>query len=73
VLRYISYFFSVLLGTAYTAVRPLSGLLRRPVSAVLTVSGLVLLYLFVSSTVTAMLGINNGDDLFMLPPTSPTS
>ncbi|EIE21293.1 hypothetical protein COCSUDRAFT_83517, partial [Coccomyxa subellipsoidea C-169] len=54
--RYGSYFFSVLLGTAYTAVKPIGGLLRKPVSAVLTIAALIGLYVFVSSTVTAMLG-----------------
>lgn len=68
VLRYISYFFSVLLGTAYTAVKPLGGLLRKPVTAVATVTGIVLLYIFVSSTVTAMLGVNTSGDALYLPP-----
>lgn len=59
VLRYISYFFSVLLGTAYIAVRPLLELLKRPTTAVLVVAGLGALLFFVSFTVQAMLGIND--------------
>ncbi len=65
--RYGSYFFSVLLGTAYTAVKPIGGLLRRPVSAVLTISAIIGLYIFVSTTVTAMLGVNS-EEAFVLPP-----
>lgn len=59
VLRYISYFFSVLLGTAYVAVKPVAELLRRPRTAVLVIAAAVLLYLFVSTTVSAMLGLND--------------
>ncbi|KAL4458370.1 hypothetical protein ABPG75_013235 [Micractinium tetrahymenae] len=62
VLRYISYFFSVLLGTAYIAVRPLLELLKRPTTAVLVVAGLGALVFFVSFTVQAMLGINEPVD-----------
>jgi len=69
VLRYGSYFFSVLLGTAYTAVKPIGGLLKKPVSAVLTITAIIGLYIFVSSTVSAMLGVNN-EDVLLLPPVS---
>ncbi|KAL4429615.1 hypothetical protein ABPG77_008664 [Micractinium sp. CCAP 211/92] len=62
VLRYISYFFSVLLGTVYIAVRPLLELLKRPTTAVLVVAGLGALVFFVSFTVQAMLGINDPVD-----------
>lgn len=65
--RYGSYFFSVLLGTAYTAVKPIGGWLKKPVSAVLTITAIIGLYIFVSSTVTAMLGVNN-EDALVLPP-----
>ena len=51
VVRYISYFFSVLLGTAYIAVKPIIGLLKRPGTAVLVVAGLAGLVYFVSFTV----------------------
>lgn len=61
VLRYISYFFSVLLGTVYVALKPLAELLKKPTTAVLVVVGVAGLYYFVSSTVTAMLGINEFD------------
>ena len=67
ILRYVSYFFSVLLGTAYTAVRPIGGFLRKPVSAVITVAAVIGLYIFVSSTVNAMLGVNQ-EDVLLLPP-----
>ncbi|KAK9908494.1 hypothetical protein WJX75_008653 [Coccomyxa subellipsoidea] len=65
--RYGSYFFSVLLGTAYTAVKPIGGWLKKPVSAVLTITAIIGLYIFVSSTVMAMLGVNN-EDALVLPP-----
>ena len=66
ILRYVSYFFSVLLGTAYTAIKPIGGFLRKPVSAVITVAVIIGLYVFVSSTVNAMLGVNQ-DDVLILP------
>ena len=53
VLRYISYFFSVLLGTAYIAIRPLIELMKRPGTAVLVVAGTAGLVYFVSFTVQA--------------------
>jgi hypothetical protein len=59
VLRYVSYFFSVLLGTAYVALKPVVELLKRPTTAVLVVAGAAVLYFFVSTTVSAMLGIND--------------
>ena len=61
VLRYVSYFFSVLLGTVYVALKPIAELLKRPTTAILVVLGAVGLYVFVSSTVTAMLGVNEFD------------
>ena len=67
ILRYVSYFFSVLLGTAYTAVKPIGGFLRKPVSAVITVAAVIGLYIFVSSTVNAMLGVNQ-ENVLLLPP-----
>ncbi|CAL5224950.1 g7719 [Coccomyxa viridis] len=67
ILRYVSYFFSVLLGTAYTAIKPIGGFLRKPVSAVITVAVIIGLYVFVSSTVNAMLGVNQ-DNALVLPP-----
>ncbi|PSC68395.1 Calcium release-activated calcium channel [Micractinium conductrix] len=59
VLRYISYFFSVLLGTAYIAIRPLIELMKRPGTAVLVVAGTAGLVYFVSFTVQTMLGMND--------------
>ena len=67
ILRYVSYFFSVLLGPAYTAILPIGGFLRKPVSAVITVAVIIGLYVFVSSTVNAMLGVNQ-DNVLVLPP-----
>lgn len=58
VLRYVSYFFSVLLGTAYVALKPIVDLLKRPTTAILVILGAAGLYLFVSTTVSAMLGVN---------------
>ena len=57
--RYISYFFSVLLGTAYVAIKPVIALLKRPTTAVLVIAGGAVLYFFVSTTVSAMLGMND--------------
>lgn len=51
VLRYVSYFFSVLLGTAYIAVRPILELMKKPTTAVLVLGGLAGLVYFVSFTV----------------------
>ena len=64
VLRYISYFFSVLLGTAYVAVKPIIGLLKKPATAVLVIIGAVLLFTFVSTTVQGMLGMDNNTDIY---------
>jgi hypothetical protein len=58
VLRYISYFFSVLLGTAYVAFKPIVALLKRPTTAVLVVAAFAGLYFFVSTTVKAMIGVD---------------
>jgi hypothetical protein len=61
VLRYISYFFSVLLGTAYVALRPILELLKKPGTAVFVVIGTVLLVGFVTITVQGMLGVSEYD------------
>lgn len=60
VLRYVSYFFSVLLGTAYIAIRPIIELLKRPGTAVLVVAGIAGLVYFVSFTVQASIGLMEG-------------
>lgn len=57
--RYGRYFITVLLGTAYITVKPLLQLLKRPKTAIAVILGLVALYLFVSTTVQAMLGVSN--------------
>ena len=59
VLRYVSYFFSVLLGTVYVALKPIAELLKRPTTAVLVLVAGAALYFFVSTTVGAMLGLND--------------
>lgn len=56
--RYGRYFVTVLLGTAYTAVKPVAGLLRRPATAAIVVVTLVGLYFFVTATLNGMLGTN---------------
>ena len=57
--RYGRYFITVLLGTAYISVKPVLELLKRPKTAFLVVAGIAVLYLFVSTTVQAMLGVSN--------------
>lgn len=59
VLRYIQYFFTVLLGTAYVAIKPFLELFKRPVTAVIGISAVVGLFAFVSFTVSAMLGLSD--------------
>lgn len=58
VLRYVSYFFSVLLGTAYVAFKPIVALLKRPTTAILVIVAFAGLYYFVSTTVKAMIGVD---------------
>ena len=58
VLRYISYFFSVLLGTAYVAFKPVVALLKRPTTAIFVIAAAAGLYYFVSTTVKAMIGVD---------------
>ncbi len=59
VLRYIQYFFTVLLGTAYVAVKPFFALFKRPVTAIIGIGAVVGLFAFVSFTVSAMLGLSD--------------
>lgn len=66
VLRYVSYFFSVLLGTAYVAFKPIVALLKRPTTAILVIAAFAGLYYFVSTTVKAMIGV----DEFVYEPSS---
>ena len=58
VLRYISYFFSVMLGTGYIMLKPFAALLKRPVTAVLLLLGVAALLYFINFTVQSMLGVN---------------
>ena len=65
-LRYVSFYFSVLLGTAATAARPVAAALKRsPASAAGVVVAALVLGIFVTKTVGAMLGVDDGspDDL----------
>ena len=55
--RYGRFFITVLLGTAFTAIRPLGGLLKRPVTAVVVVAALFGLYIFLNATLKGMLGV----------------
>ena len=66
VLRYVSYFFSVLLGTAYVAFKPIVALLKRPTTAIFVIAAFAGLYYFVSTTVKAMIGV----DEFVYEPSS---
>lgn len=59
--RYGRFFFSVIVGTVYTALKPLSQLLKRPVTAAVIIGVAVLIYFFVSSTLQGMLGLSDFD------------
>ena len=59
VLRYVSYFFSVLLGTAYIVIKPILELMKKPTTAVLVVGGLAGLVFFVSFTVQVRSGLGS--------------
>lgn len=61
VLRYVQYFFSIMLGTGYVMLKPFAQLLRNPITGVLVIGGAVALVYAIKITVTAMLGV---DDLF---------
>ena len=45
------------------AVKPIGGLLRKPATAAATLAALAALLLFVTSTVSAMLGLGGGSEL----------
>ena len=57
--RYGRFFITVLLGTANISAKPFVRLLKRPKTDVALIVGVVALYIFVSSTVQAMLGVTN--------------
>lgn len=67
ILRYIQYFFSIMLGTGYVMLKPVGRLLKNPVSAVFVIAGIVGTFFFVKTTVNAMLGV---EDLFEYEPSS---
>ena len=62
VTRYIAYFFTVASGGAYAIVKPITELLRKPITAVLVIialgGGAVITYLTLSS----MLGLSDSPD-----------
>ncbi|KAJ9520491.1 hypothetical protein QJQ45_000239 [Haematococcus lacustris] len=59
VARYGRYFVTVMLGTGYVMLRPLTSALKNPVSAILAVGGLVGTVLFVKVTLELMLGTSS--------------
>lgn len=67
IVRYIQYFFSIMLGTGYVMLKPLGRLLKNPITAVFVIAGVVGTFYFVKITVNAMLGV---DDLFEYEPSS---
>jgi hypothetical protein len=61
VLRYVQYFFSIMLGTVYVMLKPFAQLLRNPLTGILVIGGTVALLYGIKVTVAAMLGT---EDLF---------
>ncbi|KAJ9520714.1 hypothetical protein QJQ45_007580 [Haematococcus lacustris] len=59
VARYGRYFVTVMLGTGYVMLRPITSALKNPVSAILAVGGLVGTVLFVKVTLELMLGTSS--------------
>lgn len=67
IVRYVQYFFSIMLGTGYVMLKPVGRLLKNPVSAIFVIAGIVGTFFFVKTTVNAMLGV---EDLFEYEPSS---
>eukprot|EP00892_Ulva_mutabilis_P003776 jgi/Ulvmu1/1770/UM118_0009.1 len=67
IVRYIQYFFSIMLGTGYVMLKPIGRLLKNPITAVFVIAGIVGTFYFVKITVNAMLGV---EDLFDYEPSS---
>ncbi|KXZ46528.1 hypothetical protein GPECTOR_43g965 [Gonium pectorale] len=59
--RYGRYFVTVMLGTGYVMLRPLQGMLKKPVTAVFAILALVGLVLGTRVALELMLGINEYD------------
>lgn len=59
VVRYGRYFVTVMLGTGYVMLRPLQGLFKNPVTAVLGSAGLVGFAILLKFTLDAMLGMSD--------------
>lgn len=57
VARYARYFVTVMLGTGYVMLRPLAGMFKNPISAILAIGGLVGGAYFMKFTLEAMLGM----------------
>lgn len=57
--RYARYFVTVMLGTGITMVRPVLDMFKRPVSAVLAVTGIVGGSILLKFTLEAMLGLSD--------------
>lgn len=62
VARYGRYFVTVMLGTGYVMLKPLEGMLKRPLTAIAAISAVVALFIFVKFTLDAMLGISEPFD-----------
>lgn len=62
ILRYFQFFISLMTGTAYVILKPFAGLLKRPVTAVLLVVGVVGFIFFLRFTIDAMLGLTDPID-----------
>eukprot|EP01026_Neomeris_dumetosa_P035330 TRINITY_DN2828_c0_g1_i6.p2 TRINITY_DN2828_c0_g1~~TRINITY_DN2828_c0_g1_i6.p2 ORF type:complete len:166 (-),score=22.46 TRINITY_DN2828_c0_g1_i6:88-585(-) len=63
VVRYIRFFFTVMLGTGVVILRPFQQLLKNPVTAVLLVTVVVLSVIGLKFTLSAMLGVDQTVDL----------
>jgi hypothetical protein len=70
VLRYARFFVTVMLGTVNVMVRPFAGLLKKPVTAVLAIAGLVGGVVLLKVTLEAMLGISDQLDYLPIDSTS---
>lgn len=67
IVRYVQYFFSIMLGTGYVMLKPIGRLLKNPFTAILVIAFVVGMFFFVKTTVNAMLGV---EDLFEYQPSS---
>eukprot|EP01025_Chloroclados_australasicus_P043995 TRINITY_DN4732_c1_g1_i1.p2 TRINITY_DN4732_c1_g1~~TRINITY_DN4732_c1_g1_i1.p2 ORF type:complete len:209 (-),score=9.19 TRINITY_DN4732_c1_g1_i1:240-866(-) len=63
VVRYIRFFITVMLGTGTVMLKPIQGILKNPVSAVIFISVVVLAGIGLKFTLNAMLGMDESVDL----------